>query len=126
MPAQPLTWLPSGSSRPTCVDLFGGAGGLSLGFEQAGFDVLATVEYDPVHGLVHRRNFPDCEVLCRDVKALSGEDVLAAAERIDPKAIADLLLIGELGLDGGVRPVRGVLPAVLTAADAGYRQVVVP
>ncbi|MFF2377464.1 YifB family Mg chelatase-like AAA ATPase [Streptomyces xiamenensis] len=52
--------------------------------------------------------------------------VLAAAERIDPKAIADLLLIGELGLDGGVRPVRGVLPAVLTAADAGYRQVVVP
>ncbi|MFB4192829.1 YifB family Mg chelatase-like AAA ATPase [Streptomyces carpaticus] len=51
--------------------------------------------------------------------------VLAAAERVDPKAIADLLLIGELGLDGVVRPVRGVLPAVLIAADAGYRQVVV-
>ncbi|AEW96810.1 MULTISPECIES: YifB family Mg chelatase-like AAA ATPase [Streptomycetaceae] len=52
--------------------------------------------------------------------------VLAAAERIDPAAIADLMLIGELGLDGRVRPVRGVLPAVLAAADAGYRQVVVP
>ncbi|MFC1414529.1 YifB family Mg chelatase-like AAA ATPase [Streptacidiphilus sp. N1-12] len=52
--------------------------------------------------------------------------VLAAAERLDPAAIAKLLLIGELGLDGRVRPVRGVLPAVLAAVDAGYDQVVVP
>ncbi|WP_433545460.1 YifB family Mg chelatase-like AAA ATPase [Streptomyces sp. CA-294286] len=52
--------------------------------------------------------------------------VLSAAERIDPKEIADLVLVGELGLDGRVRPVRGVLPAVLAAAEAGYQQVVVP
>lgn len=52
--------------------------------------------------------------------------VLGAAERIDPGKIADLVLIGELGLDGRVRPVRGVLPAVLAAAEAGYHQVVVP
>lgn len=52
--------------------------------------------------------------------------VLGAAERIDPKEIADLVLIGELGLDGRVRPVRGILPAVLAAAEAGYHQVVVP
>ncbi|MEC4018027.1 YifB family Mg chelatase-like AAA ATPase [Streptomyces sp. H27-D2] len=52
--------------------------------------------------------------------------VLGAAERIDPREIADLMLFGELGLDGRVRPVRGVLPAVLAAAEAGYRQVVVP
>ncbi|SDM23148.1 YifB family Mg chelatase-like AAA ATPase [Streptomyces wuyuanensis] len=52
--------------------------------------------------------------------------VLGAAERIDPRAIADLVILGELGLDGRVRPVRGVLPAVLAAAEAGYRQVVVP
>ncbi|MFF2524671.1 YifB family Mg chelatase-like AAA ATPase [Streptomyces liangshanensis] len=52
--------------------------------------------------------------------------ILGAAERLDPRAIADLVLIGELGLDGRVRPVRGVLPAVLAAAEAGYRQVVVP
>ncbi len=51
--------------------------------------------------------------------------VLAAAERIAPDAVADLMMIGELGLDGRVRPVRGVLPAVLAAADAGYRTVVV-
>ncbi|WP_236246803.1 YifB family Mg chelatase-like AAA ATPase [Streptomyces sp. CC210A] len=65
-------------------------------------------------------------------KAGSGFDlalavaVLAAAELIDPRTIADLVLIGELGLDGRIRPVRGVLPAVLAAAEAGYDQVVVP
>ncbi|MEO3749844.1 ATP-binding protein [Streptomyces sp. B6B3] len=52
--------------------------------------------------------------------------VLAAAERVDPRSVADLMMVGELGLDGRIRPVRGVLPAVLTAADAGYRRVVVP
>jgi magnesium chelatase family protein len=52
--------------------------------------------------------------------------VLGAAERIDPRTLRSLMMIGELGLDGRVRPVRGVLPAVLAAADAGYRQVVVP
>ncbi len=52
--------------------------------------------------------------------------VLGAAERIDPRVLADIVMIGELGLDGRARPVRGVLPAVLAAAEAGYTQVVVP
>ncbi|MGV9341671.1 YifB family Mg chelatase-like AAA ATPase [Streptomyces sp. NPDC003688] len=52
--------------------------------------------------------------------------ILGAAERIDPRVLADIVMIGELGLDGRVRPVRGILPAVLAAADAGYQQVVVP
>ncbi|MEV1062123.1 YifB family Mg chelatase-like AAA ATPase [Streptomyces sp. NPDC050263] len=52
--------------------------------------------------------------------------VLGAAERIDPRVLTDLVMIGELGLDGRVRPVRGILPAVLAAAEAGYEQVVVP
>lgn len=52
--------------------------------------------------------------------------VLGAAERIDPRVLSEVVMIGELGLDGRVRPVRGVLPAVLAAADAGYEQVVVP
>ncbi|MFD0317529.1 YifB family Mg chelatase-like AAA ATPase [Streptomyces flavalbus] len=65
-------------------------------------------------------------------KAGSGFDlavacaVLGAGERIDPRVLADIVMIGELGLDGRVRPVRGILPAVLAAADAGYEQVVVP
>ncbi|MFJ9631073.1 YifB family Mg chelatase-like AAA ATPase [Streptomyces sp. NPDC101175] len=52
--------------------------------------------------------------------------VLGAAERVDPRVLADIVMIGELGLDGRVRPVRGILPAVLAAAESGYEQVVVP
>ncbi|MQY12250.1 Competence protein ComM [Streptomyces sp. RB5] len=52
--------------------------------------------------------------------------VLGAAERIAPPQLADLVMLGELGLDGRVRAVRGVLPAVLAAADAGFKHVVVP
>ena len=68
-------------TRPVAVDLFAGAGGMSLGFEQAGFDVVAAVEYDPVHAATHAFNFPQSEVLCRDASKLSAADVLKAAER---------------------------------------------
>ncbi|MCE0507436.1 DNA cytosine methyltransferase [Microbacterium sp. KKR3/1] len=68
-------------TRPIAVDLFSGAGGMSLGFEQAGFDVVAAVEYDPVHAATHAFNFPECEVLCRDISTLGAADVLAVAER---------------------------------------------
>lgn len=49
------------------LELFAGAGGMSLGFEQAGFDVAAAVEYDPVHAAVHEFNFPECATICRSV-----------------------------------------------------------
>ena len=52
--------------------------------------------------------------------------VLAAAGAVPGGSIDRLVLLGELGLDGSVRPIRGVLPAVLAAARAGHRQVVVP
>jgi magnesium chelatase family protein len=52
--------------------------------------------------------------------------VLAAAGTVPRRAVGGLLLLGELGLDGAVRPVRGALPSVLAAARAGHRQVVVP
>jgi DNA (cytosine-5)-methyltransferase 1 len=65
--------------RPTAVDLFSGAGGLSLGAEQAGMDVLAAVEYDPICAAVHRFNFPRTEVVCADAAALTARSVKAAA-----------------------------------------------
>ncbi|SEL85524.1 magnesium chelatase family protein [Blastococcus sp. DSM 46786] len=52
--------------------------------------------------------------------------VLAAAGAVPEAAVDRLVLLGELGLDGSVRAIRGVLPAVLAAARAGHDQVVVP
>jgi DNA (cytosine-5)-methyltransferase 1 len=65
--------------RPIGIDLFAGAGGMSLGFEQAGFDVVAAVEIDPVHCATHEFNFPNCAVLCRDVTKVTGTEIRAAA-----------------------------------------------
>jgi len=46
---------------------------MSLGFEQAGFDVLAAVEIDPIHSAIHKYNFPECVVLPQSVQDISGE-----------------------------------------------------
>ena len=59
--------------KPIGVDLFAGAGGMSLGFEQAGFDVAAAVEYDPVHCATHEFNFPECAAICRSVADIDGK-----------------------------------------------------
>jgi magnesium chelatase family protein len=52
--------------------------------------------------------------------------VLAAAGTVPRNSVRRLVLLGELGLDGTVRAIRGVLPSVLAAVRAGHRQVVVP
>jgi DNA (cytosine-5)-methyltransferase 1 len=67
------------SSRPLGIDLFAGAGGMSLGFEQAGFDVAAAVEIDPVHCATHKFNFPHCAVIPRSVVGLTGQEIRDAA-----------------------------------------------
>lgn len=52
--------------------------------------------------------------------------VLAAGTSLSRRSIAHTVHIGELGLDGRVRPVAGILPSVFAAARAGFRTVVVP
>ena len=65
--------------RPLGIDLFAGAGGMSLGFEQAGFDIAAAVDIDPVHCAVHKFNFPDTVVIPRSVSGLSAHEIRVAA-----------------------------------------------
>jgi magnesium chelatase family protein len=51
---------------------------------------------------------------------------LGAAELVDRESIGRVVHLGELGLDGRLRPVDGILPAVLGAARAGATIVMVP
>jgi magnesium chelatase family protein len=52
--------------------------------------------------------------------------VLAASDVVPQDALSDLVFLGELGLDGKIRAVRGILPAVLAAVRAGFPRVIVP
>lgn len=65
----------SKSTRPVAVDLFAGAGGMSLGFEQAGFHVAAAVEIDPIHACIHHFNFPQTTVIPVSVQDLTGDEI---------------------------------------------------
>lgn len=48
---------------------------MSLGFEQAGFDIAAAVEIDPIHCAIHKFNFPDCAVIPQSAANLSGDEI---------------------------------------------------
>lgn len=72
--------MPIDSRRPLAVDLFAGAGGLSLGLEQAGFDIAAAVEYDPIHAAVHEFNFPYGKTFCKDVSNVTGRQIRGESE----------------------------------------------
>ena len=61
----------------TYIDLFSGAGGLSLGFEQAGFKQILSVEIEPSYCETYRYNFPHHTVLQKDLTQLSDDDLLA-------------------------------------------------
>lgn len=52
--------------------------------------------------------------------------ILAAMERINADAVGDVMFLGELSLDGSLKPVRGVLPVAIAAREAGLRRLVLP
>src|ERR1039457_3844915 len=78
--------------KPIGVDLFAGAGGLSLGFEQAGFHIAAAIEYDPIQAATHEYTFPDCSTICRSVADIDG-DYIRAHSKIG-KADVDVVFGG--------------------------------
>ena len=77
----------------TAIDLFAGAGGLSLGLKAAGWEVAAAIEFDEQAVETHRRNFSGVEHLACDVRAIdfkrfAGIDLIAGGPPCQPFSVS--------------------------------------
>jgi DNA (cytosine-5)-methyltransferase 1 len=71
-----ISSLPTPPSNYTFVDLFCGAGGVTQGLVQAGFQPVASVEVDPIASATHKRNFPQCHHFSGDIEQFNPIDWL--------------------------------------------------
>ncbi|HEY9653360.1 MAG TPA: DNA cytosine methyltransferase, partial [Coleofasciculaceae cyanobacterium] len=62
------------------IDLFCGAGGITQGLVQAGFNPVASVEISPIASETHKRNFPKCRHFCGDMQEFNSQEWLAQIE----------------------------------------------
>ncbi len=70
--------------RPKVIDLFAGVGGLSLGFENCGFDVVLANEYDESIATAYEANHRDTRMIVGDITSLDLEKTFGAyAGKID-------------------------------------------
>ena len=85
------------AAMPTALDLFSGCGGLTLGLKQAGFNVQAAVEIDPLANATYESNHKDVTVWQADIRDLDPVEVRSSLQ----------LDKGELDLLAGCPPCQG-------------------
>jgi DNA (cytosine-5)-methyltransferase 1 len=82
---------------PRVLDLFAGCGGLSLGFQAAGFEIAAAVEFDPHAAASHGANFHPGDprhARARDITKLTPEDLVEDLELGDVASSVDVIVGG--------------------------------
>ena len=52
--------------------------------------------------------------------------ILTATEQIPQDKVSDFVFVGELSLDGNIRPVKGIMPVIISALAKGYKKIIVP
>jgi DNA (cytosine-5)-methyltransferase 1 len=60
----------------TAIDLFCGAGGLTVGLKKAGFKVVAAIEVDPDLARTYKKNHPEVKVIIKDIREVTGVEIL--------------------------------------------------
>lgn len=61
--------------KPKVIDLFAGVGGLSLGFEKQGFEVVLANEYDQSIAESYRENHKQTKMICEDITSIDLPEV---------------------------------------------------
>lgn len=122
--------------NPTAVDLFAGAGGLSLGLHTAGWDVVASVEWDTWASQTYQANFPGTQMFSDvqevDFHSFSGIDLIAGGPPCQPFSVAGKQLASDDPRDMVPQFVRAVqearpraflmenVPGLLTQRNISY------
>jgi DNA (cytosine-5)-methyltransferase 1 len=68
-----------GRCRPSCIDIFAGAGGLAEGFREAGFQILSGTDISKAAGQTFRWNFPEASFFELPIRELRANDLLQDA-----------------------------------------------
>ena len=92
--------------KPTCISLFAGCGGFSLGYQMAGYKELLAIDFDDNAIETFKLNFKDVPIWKADISQLSGTKIMDFCG----------LKVGELDLLDGSPPCQGF-------STAGKRQV---
>lgn len=88
MMSNPVANLPPGGSSPTVVDLFCGAGGLTVGFEDAGLNIAIASDFWHPAAETHRANFPRVPFLEADIRDVSPADIKSYCGGSAPDVVA--------------------------------------
>lgn len=59
-----------------CLDLFCGCGGMSKGFELAGFDIVGGVDFNRPAVATFARNFPEANAVCCDLMEMEPSQII--------------------------------------------------
>ena len=98
----------------TAIDLFAGAGGLSLGLKSAGWQVKSAIELDATAIATHRKNFPEADHVADDVRSINfrdfrGIDLVAGGPPCQPFSVS--------GKQLGSVDLRDMVPEFVRAVD---------
>ena len=69
--------------KPKVLDLFCGAGGLSKGFKNAGFDIVGGIDFDEDSIKTHELNFKNSTSICGDLTKITGKKLKEIFKKID-------------------------------------------
>nr|AAC97192.1 modification methylase M.NspHI [Nostoc sp. ATCC 29106] len=136
------------ASQYNFVDLFCGAGGITQGLIQAGFQALASVETSSIASATHQRNFPHCHHFCGDIEQFSPKIWLkqigspevnlvvggppcqgfSVAGKRDPKDPRNRLFYEFVRVVSEIRPwyvVMENVPGILTIQNGNVKQAII-